>query len=161
MKKRRKNEFGNFLPYAIFIFGGAQSHDAPGGIFDRDDPDYGEKVKRAKKKKKPYRVKNLTWWEQELPTQEEMEEGRKNLNALDYQVDYVITHCASGRIQDLVLKGRKKSSGFSYEKNYLTEYFDWLEETLVYRHWYFGHYHEDREIDDKHTLLYYEVIPLS
>lgn len=32
----------------------------------------------------PYRVKRISWWEQELPTKEEIQEGIKNLKKVDF-----------------------------------------------------------------------------
>ena len=36
-----------------------------------------------------------------------------------------------------------------------------VDKQLEFTHWYFGHYHIDREIDDKHTALYQDVIKLD
>jgi hypothetical protein len=46
------------------------------------------------------------------------------------------------------------------ENNSLNGFFDMLEDELQYRHWYFGHFHNDKEVDYKHTLLYQKVIRL-
>ena len=48
-----------------------------------------------------YRIKGLTWWPEELPSEEEMQNGIKNLEKHNWKVDYVITHCASNRIQEI------------------------------------------------------------
>lgn len=42
-----------------------------------------------------FRVNHVSWWERELPNQEEMDEGRKNLAEHNNEVDFIITHCAS------------------------------------------------------------------
>ena len=41
----------------------------------------------------------------------------------------------------------------------LTDFLDELEDALEYRHWYYGHYHVDRDTDARHTALYNEVVP--
>jgi len=147
----------------FFTFGGASCHDVQGGIFDRNDPNYSDLIKEANRRGLPYRVKHLSWWEQELPTEEEMQEGRKNLERVDYCVDYVITHCASSGMQELVL-ARLRSIGYcSYYStpDRLTDYFSELEGKLKYRRWFFGHYHFNEDLDDKRTILYEEVRPLD
>ena len=40
----------------------------------------------------------------------------------------------------------------------LNEWFDMLEDRLVYRRWYFGHYHADAELDCRHRLLYRDIV---
>lgn len=65
----------------FFTFGGASSHDIQGGVLDRDDIDYEDDRRKAIKSGLQYRIKHESWWEQELPNEEEMEEGRRNLEA--------------------------------------------------------------------------------
>ena len=36
----------------------------------------------------------ISWWAQELPSDEEYAEAQRNLDAVSWQVDYIITHCA-------------------------------------------------------------------
>ena len=48
-----------------------------------------------------------------------------------------------------------------YEDDRLIKFFERLKNELTFRHWYFGHYHMDRQIDDKFTALYNQVIPLD
>ena len=146
----------------FFTFGGASSHDVQGGILDIEDSDYTEKHVAAIKSGLPYRVKRMSWWEQELPTEEEMQEGIKNLEKVNYKVDYVISHCLSSRAQDKLEKHFGGGSfGKLYEGDVLTEYFDELEDKLQYKHWYCGHYHLNMDVDEKHTVLYEIIVPLQ
>lgn len=136
----------------FFTFGGAASHDVQGGVLDLYSPDYQEDREAAKRKGLPYRVRHLTWWDQELPTQEELEEARGNLSKAGYQVDYVITHCCSTRLQSEIC--RRLGIYNSYGKSLLNEFFDELEEKLSYKAWYFGHMHADYKVDERHYLMY-------
>jgi hypothetical protein len=36
----------------------------------------------------------ISWWAEELPSDEEIQNAEKNLAKIDYKVDYVISHCA-------------------------------------------------------------------
>ena len=60
----------------IFTFGGASSHDIAGGILDPNDPGYKKKKKGLEQGWLPYRINHVSWWKQELPSEEEMKEGR-------------------------------------------------------------------------------------
>ena len=147
----------------FFTFGGASSHDIDGGILERDNPDYREKVWYLEAKGIPYRVNHLSWWAQELPSEEEMEEGRMNLEIHDYKVDYVISHCASNRIGEMILK--EVCARFTYRSSHkndiLTGYFEEIENKLSYEHWFCGHYHINYLVDSKHTVLYENIVPLD
>ena len=73
------------------------------------------------------------------------------------QVDSIITHCASTRIQNLLCV--YESSGYCYKPDILTDFFDILEEQVHYKRWYFGHYHQNIRVDEKHILLLEEIVP--
>lgn len=141
----------------FFTFGGASSHDVGGGIFDRSDPDFRLKIRQAKERNLPYRILGESWWPEELPSKEEMSEGLANLGKAGNEVDYIITHCCSTRIQNVLDPG----PGQLYKPDVLTEYLDQLEGNVSFQHWYFGHYHADMRIDSKHTLLYRGIVSLE
>ena len=92
-----------------------------------------------------------------------MQEGRINLEKVNYCVDYVITHCASNRVQDLVTKKLQSLGREVYHDSpdQLTDYFSELERRLEYRNWYFGHYHFNEQLDQKHTILYEMMVTLG
>ena len=137
----------------IFTFGGARSHDISGGILELDDPAYQSKAKRLERNWEPYRTNHLTWWEQELPTQEEMEEGRRNLELNGNIVDFIVTHCCASSTEVLV--------GCNYEKTYLNNYFEDIRQNVKYDKWFFGHYHNNRNVNDKEILLYEQIIRID
>lgn len=139
----------------FFTFGGATTRDIQGGILDRNDRDFNVKRRNAIKSNLPFRILHESWWSQEIPSEEEMQEGIKNLEKVNYQVDYVITHCCATSIQESL------STGYDYNADKLTNYFEKIERKIQYKQWYFGHYHADARIDDKHTLIYKEIIALN
>lgn len=141
----------------FFTFGGASSHDVQGGILDRNDCDFDYKRRKAINSDLPFRIVHESWWPQELPNEDEMNEGRKNLEKVDYKVDYVITHCCSSGLQAILDKG----PGRLYQNDVLTDYLQEIEDKLEYKHWYFGHYHCDWCVDEKHTLLYNGMVALE
>ena len=102
---------------------------------------------------KEYRKENVSWWERELPSPEEYEEARHNLERHNNCVDYIITHCISTRV--MYDMGRIRAV------DTLTDFLTEIDMTVDYKHWYFGHFHDDVEIDDKHTMLYLRVLELK
>lgn len=60
-------------------------------------------VQRARSLYLPYRIIGESWWSQELPSEEEMQEGLLNLQKTDYKVDYVITHCCATELQNKIM----------------------------------------------------------
>lgn len=139
----------------FFTFGGASSHDIQGGVLDRNDIDFDDKRRRAIKKGLPFRILHESWWSEELPSEDEMNEGRYNLEKYNYKVDYVLTHCCSSEIQKQLEQGHKLNPDI------LTDYFQEIEERLQYSYWFFGHYHEDTNVDKKHSLLYHAIVPIG
>lgn len=116
----------------LFTFGGAPSHDTY------------------------RRTPGVSWWEREMPSDEEYFEGIVNLAKHNYQVDYIFSHDCSSRMFDLIHSYLIRD--LDREKTSLSEYFDVLEDKVTFKHWYFGHYHEDEKLDSKHTLLYRKIV---
>ena len=139
----------------IFTMGGASSHDVSGGILDMDAPDFKERKKELDAGWEPYRIKHVSWWEEELPSEAEYDEAHRNLKRYDYEVDYIITHCCSGGTQD-ILAGSK----FFIEDD-LTDFLDNLKVICQYKKWYFGHYHDNINVNDKEILLYEKIVELG
>lgn len=101
----------------FFTFGGASSHDIDAGILEPDDPDLKTKKKRLDTERALYRINHVSWWKDELPSEEEMEEGLRNLEAVGGNVDVVISHCAPTSVQDIL-------SGGLYRHDILTDYLE-------------------------------------
>lgn len=141
----------------FFTFGGASSHDVQGGILNRNDCAFDYEYRKAIDSDLPFRIIHESWWKEELPNAEEMEEGRRNLKKHDYRVDYVITHCCATEVQNQLDKG----PGHIYKPDILTDYFQELEKKLQYKQWYFGHYHMDMRVDERHFLLYCSIIKVG
>lgn len=138
----------------IFTFGGARSHDIDGGILDMNDPDFLQKRKQLDADWIPYRINHLTWWKEELPSEEEMEEGRRNLEANNHDVDFVVTHCSTADIEHF-LKGK------ICETDYLNDYFEEIKQKTQYKKWFCGHYHENRNVSSKEIVIYEQIIRIA
>lgn len=115
----------------FFTFGGAQSVD------------------------KWCRKEGISWWAREMPTDKEYEEGFLNLEKAGNEVDYIITHCAPDEVQNSIFQWRY----CMHDK--LTNYLEVTKQSIQFKDWYFGHYHEDIDILGKYHCLYHKVVKLG
>ena len=114
--------------YRFFTMGGAKSHDTN------------------------HRINHISWWRQELPSDEEYSEALQNLERYNWQVDYIITHCAPTSI---ALMGSRHN-----EADRLTDFLQEVRERAKYYYWLFGHYHDNKAIDEKHILLWEQIVQI-
>ena len=145
-----RGEIFNIDNKKFFTFGGARSHDIMDGILDIDEY---EKIYEYRKRGAYFRIRDYSWWDLELPTDEEMKNGIKNLEKVNYKVDYIISYCCPTSIQTLL-------NPF-YKKDTLTDYLQKISEKCEFKKWYFGHYHDYRQINSQFTLLYENIVPLE
>ena len=146
-----RGEVFNINNKTIFTFGGASSHDIKDGILNLDEE---EKIYNFKKRGAYFRIRDYSGWDLELPTSDEMKNGIKNLEKVNYKVDYIISHCCPTSIQTLI-------GGPGFKKDILTDYLQQISEVCEFKKWYFGHYHNYRQINSQYILLYEDIIPLE
>lgn len=101
---------------------------------------------------KEYRKTDISWWEEELPTMKEFDLALANLDKHNWQVDYVLTHDCGDNIQYRIAP--------YFQHDILSNFLFTIDKDLTFEKWFFGHYHIDREIDDKHIALYQNIIEL-
>ena len=109
---------------------------------------------------KYHRILNKSWWAEELILPAEEALGHLNLKAVNYQVDYVLTHTCPAEI--LTQFNIDPAKGLDPSSFVLTEF----AKKLTFEHWYFGHLHYDKSIYQydgisKFTCLYAKVIPIG
>ena len=131
--------------YKFLAMGGARSHDIQDGILEVGDP----RIKIWKKDDfKLFRINHISWWEEEIPNEEERKNALKNLAENDYKVDYILTHEAPS--SDVILMDH-----LLYHPD---EYSKWLEmeirQKVKYKKWFFGHYHLNLDVNEKETCLF-------
>lgn len=136
----------------FFAFGGAPSHDISDGILDVNDPQWQKKARKLEKQQKyMYRVKGLSWWEEEIPSEKEKMHALKTLVDYHWKCDYVLTH--EGPASDVIMIGRR-----------VNDFSIWLETVrgrLHYKHWFFGHHHMNKNINTKEHVLYEQIVRIS
>lgn len=136
--------------YTFFTMGGASSHDIQDGILDPEEPGFEERYWRMRRARAMFRVKGVSWWTEELPSDEEYEEARKNLDAHDWAVDYILTHCAPTSITQKIIPHARADR--------LTDFLEEVKNRARYHYWLFGHLHDNQAVDKKHILLWEQVV---
>ena len=108
---------------------------------------------------KDIRTPGYTWFSEEECNVHEINEAIDNLSNHNYIVDYIITHTCG---QEYMARNAYKL-GIKFNPCYqgsTEKFLDYIEENVKCKHWYFGHYHYDKVIDTKHTLLYNDIIEI-
>lgn len=137
--------------------GGANSHDIQDGILNPSDysnkKDFKQAIQKLEKNHKLYRIKDMSWWAEEVPDALEKSDCILNMYKHNKSIDYVLTHETPASINLYV-------SIFPP-----TEYSQWLEKEIKtkirYKQWFFGHYHLNRVIDSQHLCLYDKIIQIK
>ena len=103
----------------FFFIGGASSHD------------------------KQFRVENVSWWEDEIPSMKEMDQGVAALDEVNMEVDYVVTHTFPWEVINVLHHSTSTCPVASY-LNQLLRF------GLKFKDWYGGHFHRDQTIDTRY-----------
>ncbi len=120
----------------FFTFGGGFSHDAE------------------------YRVENVNWWKEELPTKEEVENAFSNLDKANWKVDYVLTHDIY-RSHDLSKKYKTSLERYGSGFEDIQDFLEVIHSKISYTQWFHGHYHVDGTYDKDCVTLFDKVIRLD
>lgn len=138
--------------YRFFTMGGAASHDIQDGILDPDQPDFESIYWRMRRQRQQFRIKGVSWWPEEMPSEQEYITALESLESVDWKVDYVITHCAPTGIQQLIHPG--------FQNDALTDFMDMVSKRLEFTYWLFGHYHDNRTIGQNYVLLWEQIVQI-
>ena len=98
---------------------------------------------------------DFSYWQEELPGKEEYTEAINTLMQNGMEFDYIITHTAPKEIV--------RSMGYYPDPHdmELTGFLEWIMYDCRFRHWYFGHWHEDKTVYDRFTALFFDVVALK
>ena len=142
----------------FFAFGGASSHDIDDGILDRkdfqSDRELVNEYNRRTRRGEMLRINHVSWWKEEMPSPEEMAFGLKKLNDNKNDGDFIVSHCAPSHVAASISAG-------TYKPDMLTNYFETISQTVNFKKWFFGHYHNDIAVDDKYILLHDQIIRIA
>lgn len=136
----------------VHIINDSVIHLMRGQVFELDGKTFFT-MGGAESSDQEYRKENVSWWSREMPSKEEYQEALRNLDKHHWKVDYVITHAAPDNIQYRLCP--------QYNHNKLSNFLFTVDKDLHFKQWYFGHYHDDRQIDELHTLVYHNIINID
>ena len=110
----------------------------------------------AKSWDKENRIENISWWKEEEISEEQKENAIKNLEKNQYCVDYILAHTLPDSM------AQKLGFKFSAKRNdcSVSEFLDNIIESVTFKEFYCGHWHE--EIDSgKYHVLYNRIVELK
>lgn len=97
-----------------------------------------------------------TWSRDEIPTQQELLEGAKNLEKSKSRVDIIVTHEPPATIKDFL--NLKSTEPGATRTTILNSYFEELGKYCKFNKWYFGSMHIDKFISSTHTAVFNNII---
>lgn len=129
-----RGEIYNIEKKSIFVMGGGYSID------------------------KCYRIEGISWWSQEMPSEEEYQNALMNLKKVDFKVNYIVSHTApSETVYYLSTLKRLRIKRAVSEEMPLTFFLDEIQQEVHYNQWYFGHFHVDKEVWRNQTAIFSSV----
>lgn len=103
------------------------------------------------------REPGISWWEEEMPSAEEIKNAEDNLKFNDFKVNYILTYEAPAMAKDFLNLHTNQASAMSPLNTYLQE----LMKNVEYYHWYFGSLHTDKEITSRMTAVFNKIYELK
>ena len=92
------------------------------------------------------RKEGFDWFKEEMPSEEEYENARRNLARCHYSVDYIITHtCPAETVEYMARLPEYGISNMVAEERDLQNFLSEICGMTSYKGYYFGHFHIDRE----------------
>ena len=98
-------------------------------------------------------IRDSSWWVEELPSDQEYADALNSLEGVNWKVDCILTHCAPTHIV------RKINP--SYGSDRLTDFLETVDQRCQFTYWFFGHYHDNRIIDDRYILQWEQISGLE
>lgn len=100
-----------------------------------------------------FRVDHHSWWKEELPSDEEYTEALKTLKQIGWAADYIITHCAPNSVV--------KKLNPDYDLDQLTAFLEKIRRKAKFHYWLFGHYHDNKIINERYVLLWEQIVQIK
>ena len=114
---------------------------------------------------KLYRTINVDWWEEEIPSYNEMDYGLSNLEKYSNSVDYILTHTGPIHcVRSILNKYRHSIYDNTVQKisDPVSKYLSHIDEICSFDTWFFGHMHENWVSDNgKYICLYEDIMELT
>ena len=87
-----------------------------------------------------------------MPTLAEMNYGIDNLEKVNNEVDYIVTHTTCKDIGNYLV--------WEFDEDELTRYFNFIKNNIEYVKWFFGHFHQDCRCEYNARCVYMDIIEI-
>lgn len=101
------------------------------------------------------RREGLSWWKEELPTNNEYREATQNLREVGNKVDVILSHTAP---REIIRRMGKFPDAHDGE---LTGFLEWIMYEVEFKQWFFGHWHTDKNVTEKFRAVYFDVVKMA
>lgn len=95
-----------------------------------------------------------TWFEEELPTGEEIKTAAENLEAAGNEVDYIITHEPPASLKEFLDFEARQIC-------HMHTFFDKVKDECSFKMWFFGKVHKNKVIPPKYRCLFDETVVIK
>lgn len=102
-----------------------------------------------------YRKEFVSWWQNELPVQSEINNAINNLNKVNNKVDFIITHDVPTQINAMLGYNHQDMSKYDNKYVNLASFLQNIYETVTFSKWFAGHYHINQMVDRIQILYQY------
>lgn len=106
-----------------------------------------------------FRMPGEDWWPEELPDAEELREAEAALDAHGWKIDHIITHDCPQKFTEAVTA--HSLFGNLHHQDRLTCFLDEVDDRASFSHWWFGHHHQDVDLDERHACLLNRVAQIA
>lgn len=90
-------------------------------------------------------------WRMEIPTDEELAEGLRNLEKHGNRVDYIVSYEPPAKISEFLNLGKT-------DRNHINTYFEQIREKIEFGRWFFGRHHINKLIPPKYYAVFDGVV---
>ena len=80
-------------------------------------------------------------------------EALKTLKQIGWAADYIITHCAPNSVV--------KKLNPDYDLDQLTAFLEKIRRKAKFHYWLFGHYHDNKIINERYVLLWEQIVQIK
>lgn len=93
------------------------------------------------------------WFQREMPTKEEFQQGVKSLSLYGSKIDYIITHEPPAQIKGTINP--------EFKQNNVNLYLDQIAHQITFDKWFFGSVHIDSEVKEGFYGVFNELLPVN
>lgn len=92
-----------------------------------------------------------TRWRMEIPTDEELSEGLRNLEKHGNKVDYIVSYEPPAKISEFLNLGKT-------DRSHINTYFEQIREKTEFNRWFFGRHHINKLIPPKYQAVFDSIV---